>query len=69
MLGELADIHFKAERITEKPTEAMHDDDLERAVVIAGALDHPLKLGPVVVHGGSAGSTYSEMICQLWRSQ
>ncbi|BBU63332.1 hypothetical protein MSC49_32670 [Methylosinus sp. C49] len=33
----------------------MDDDDVDRMIVVASALDHALKLWPMVVHGGSAG--------------
>jgi hypothetical protein len=33
----------------------MDDNHVDRTIVVAGALDHPLKLRPMVVHGRSAG--------------
>jgi len=33
----------------------MDDDQVDRTIVVAGALDHALKLRPMVVHGRSAG--------------
>jgi hypothetical protein len=33
----------------------MHDDHVEGILAVAGALDHPLELGPLVVGRGRAG--------------
>ncbi|KQP36066.1 hypothetical protein ASF25_14030 [Methylobacterium sp. Leaf100] len=49
-LGELADVHLQAEGIAEEPAEAVHDDDVEGAVAVTGAFDHPLELGSRIVH-------------------
>ncbi|KRE00695.1 hypothetical protein ASE61_19725 [Bosea sp. Root670] len=54
-LCQLADIHLQSERIAEEARVGVHDDDVERAVIIAGPLDHPLELGTIVISGGRTG--------------
>ena len=55
MLGELAQIEFQPEGIAEEARERVHDDDVERVLAVAGALDHALELRALVVGGRSTG--------------
>src|SRR5260370_6746400 len=55
MLGELAEIVFLLEGLSEKPAIAVHDDVVKALFTIAGALDHLLKDGSAVISGGSTG--------------
>ena len=54
MIGQLAYIEFETERIAEEAREGVHDDHIDRAIPITGALNHPLKLGALVVRRGGA---------------
>ena len=49
VLGELAEIKLLFEGLAEKAAVAVHDDDVERVLAIAGALDHLLEDGPAIV--------------------
>jgi hypothetical protein len=55
VLGEFPDVHLQSERVAKEAREGMDDDRIDRMIVVAGALDHALKLGAVVVHGRGAG--------------
>ncbi len=55
MLGQLAHVEFEAESIAEEARERVHDDHVERVLAVAGALNHPLELGPLVVGRRGAG--------------
>ena len=55
VLGELAHVELEAEGIAEEARERVHDDHVEGVLAVAGALDHLLELGPLVVGGRGAG--------------
>ena len=55
VLGELAHVELEPEGIAEEAGERVHDDDVERVVAVTGALDHALKLRPLVIGSGCAG--------------
>ena len=55
VLGELAHVELEAEGIAEEAREGVHDDDVEGVLAVAGALDHALELGALVVGRRGAG--------------
>ena len=55
VLGELAHVELEPEGVAEEARERVHDDIIEGVLAVAGALDHLLELGPLVVGGRGAG--------------
>ena len=54
MLCELPEIELLLEGLAKKAAVAMHDDHVERALAVAGPLDHLLENGSAVITAGRA---------------
>ena len=68
MLGQLAKIEFLFERLAKEPAITVDEDQIERLLPIAGALDHLLEDGSAVIAGRRA--SFDELrnhACTLWR--
>ena len=55
MLGELAEIVFLLEGLSEKPAIAVHNNVVEGLLAIAGPFDHLLEDRSAVISSGSTG--------------
>ena len=54
VLGELAKIEFLLKGVAEEAAVAVHDDNIERVLAVAGALDHLLESRAFIIGGRTA---------------